>query len=177
MILKHSQKFKFSDRSRQLIRENPRVCKVILAAVLVAIFLLAIVIAYSIWSSSGGTATETVKSHCKEDGFEAITYTLKNSGKEDKKRIKIKFVEDTENDEYYNFEAANAECKKLAASLWEIADGQPEWEAVIQKAKKEDKSSMWLNANTSNSHCPGMRFIVGIYVTPLSFSPIRFKPL
>ena len=141
-----------------MVREKPQVCALILGAVLVAIFLLAIVIAFSVRSSSGGSATETVKPNCKEDGFDPITYTVKNSGKEVKKRIKIKFVEDTANDEYYNFEAATAECKKINASLWEIADGQPEWEAVIKMANDTDRSSMWLNANTANSHCPGMRF-------------------
>ena len=72
------------------------------------------------------------------------------------KFIKLLFVEDVINDEYYNFQDAKNACIKLESSLWEIADGQPEWDAVIQIAKTLNKSSMWLNAETTNSTCQGM---------------------
>ena len=97
------------------------------------------------------------KQNCKGDGFEQICYNVTESdGGKTIKCIKFLFVEDVINDEYYNFQDAKNACIKLQSSLWEIADGKPEWDAVIQIANKLDKSSMCLNAQTTNSTCQGM---------------------
>ena len=99
------------------------------------------------------------KQNCNDDGFEQICYNVTESdGSKANKCIKFLFVEDEKNDEYYNFEDAKKACIKLESSLWEIADGQAELDAVIQIAKQLHKTRMWLNAETNNSTCPGMIF-------------------
>ena len=100
------------------------------------------------------------KQKCIGDKFEQICFNVTESdGGKTIKCIKFLFVEDVINDEYYNFQDAKNACIKLGSSLWEIADGKPEWDAVIQIAKKLNKSSMWINARTTNSTCQGMIFL------------------
>ena len=126
-----------------------------MVAVVLLLFILLILVTLSFVSTSESTPTKRI---CKGDGFDQVTYTiLQADGMKINKSIRLKFVDDALNDEYYNFEAAKTKCIELESNLWEIADGQAEWDAVIEIAKKEDKASIWLNANTTNSHCPGIK--------------------
>ncbi len=43
----------------------------------------------------------------------------------------------------------------MNASLWGLADGKEEWDAVIGMAKVEGKSSVWINGKVVGS-CPGI---------------------
>ena len=142
-------KTKFLDR--WLILKNEQKICVMLIFILIVIG-VSCCIGYSPTNSNS-----MYKQKCIGDKFEQICYNVTESdGGKAIKFIKLLFVEDVINDEYYNFQDAKNACIKLESSLWEIADGQPEWDAVIQIAKTLNKSSMWLNAETTNSTCQGM---------------------
>ena len=99
--------------------------------------------------------SRSIKLNCKDDEFDQISYNVSESdGSNVTKSIKILFVEDTVNDEYYNFEEAKKVCIALGAELWQVADGQAEWNVLIQIAKMTGRSSVWLNADTTDSKCP-----------------------
>ena len=84
---------------------------------------------------------------CRGDGFYDMTYVLNNSCGENMKRyVRYKFVDDVVNDMFYNFSRAKQECEKLGSTLWEVLDGEPEWNAFIGIAKELLRSSLWLNA-------------------------------
>jgi len=84
---------------------------------------------------------------CRGDGFYDMTYVLNNScGYNLKRYVRYKFVDDVVNDVFYNFSRAKQECEKLGATLWEVLDGEPEWNAFIGISKELLRSSLWLNA-------------------------------
>jgi len=84
---------------------------------------------------------------CRGDGFYDMHYFLNNScGVNLKRYVRYKFVDDIVNDMFYNFSRAKQECEQLGATLWEVLDGQPEWDAFIGIAKNLLRSNLWLNA-------------------------------
>ena len=90
------------------------------------------------------------KRDCKDDGFGSVVFTSNQRGV----LLKYKFIEDSLNDDYYNFDEAVVACRKLGASLWEILYGQEEWYAVMAMARPQKKARMWINAEVVGS-CPG----------------------
>jgi len=84
---------------------------------------------------------------CLGDGFLDIRYVLNNTcGMNQNRYVKYKFVDDVKNYKFYNFSRAKQECEKLGATMWEILDGEPEWEAFISLATELDRSNLWINA-------------------------------
>lgn len=84
---------------------------------------------------------------CRGDGFYDMSYYLNNScGVNLKRYVRYKFVDDIVNDMFYNFSRAKQECEKLGATLWEVLDGEPEWDALYGKSKELLRSNLWLNA-------------------------------
>ena len=152
------EKTKFLDQWLRL-KMKPKICTFCIL-IFVIVVVIVIVVACCTGSRFGYSPTNSYsmyKQQCIGDKFEQICFNVTESGGgKTNKCIKFLFVEDVINDEYYNFQDAKNACIKLESSLWEIADGQPEWDAVIQIAKKLNKSSMWLNAETTNSTCQGM---------------------
>lgn len=139
------KKSSFENFKKFLLKHKGKLFFVISFAVISALFI------YMIMKVLNPSSLQS----CKDDGFEPVHYTVTEAdGSKKTKFVKIKFVEDTANDEYYNFKGARKECRKLDSDLWEIADGQAEWDAIIQKAKDKKKTFLWLNTNTSNSQCP-----------------------
>ena len=67
--------------------------------------------------------------------------------------LKYKYIEDIEKDQLYNFYQARDKCSELNSTLWEILDGEEEWEAVIGMARDKDLTGMWLNARVTG-WCP-----------------------
>ena len=101
--------------------------------------------------------TENRQKKCvteKNKLFKLNKYDIIESNKTVKKTISLLFIEDEINDEYYNFESGKNECLKINSTIWEISDGQPEWEVVTKFAKKEKKESIWLNAKQTNYEYP-----------------------
>ena len=83
---------------------------------------------------------------CRGDGFYDMSYFLNNScGVNLKRYVRYKFVDDIVNDVFYNFSRAKEECEKLGSTLWEVLDGEPEWNVFIAKAKELLRSNLWLN--------------------------------
>ena len=60
--------------------------------------------------------------------------------------LKYRFVDDTLNEELYNFPRVREECRQLNSTLWEILDGRDEWEAVMEMAKDMRRGQLWINA-------------------------------
>ena len=84
---------------------------------------------------------------CRGDGFYDMKYVLNNScGVNVERYVRYKFVDDVTNYKFYNFSRANQECEKLGSTLWEVLDGEPEWDAFIGIAKELLRSNLWLNA-------------------------------
>ena len=55
-------------------------------------------------------------------------------------------MDDTLNEELYNFPRVREECRQLNSTLWEILDGRDEWEAVMKMAKDMRRGQLWINA-------------------------------
>ncbi|MEI8270635.1 MAG: C-type lectin domain-containing protein [bacterium] len=88
------------------------------------------------------------------DGFTQLGYTFTDeNGKSQDRIIRYKFIDDNVNDEYYVFNSALKACENLDSKLWSIQDGKDEWEAVINMAKNEGKSSVWINGR-GIKNCP-----------------------
>ena len=84
---------------------------------------------------------------CRGDGFTDMHYFLNNScGVNLKRYVRYKFVDDIVNDMYYNFSRAKSECEKQGSTLWEVLDGEPEWNAFIGIAIELLRPNLWLNA-------------------------------
>lgn len=84
---------------------------------------------------------------CRGDGFYDVNYVVNNScGVNRKRYVKYKFVDDVKNFKLYNFYRAKQECEKLGSTLWEVLDGEPEWNVFIEIAKEFIRSNLWLNA-------------------------------
>ena len=104
---------------------------------------------------------------CRGDGFYGMSYVLNNTcGANVKRYIRYKFVDDVtkyrfynfsgggredllddiRNYTFYNFSRAKQECENSGARLWEVLDGEPEWDAFISLAKELKRSNLWLNA-------------------------------
>ena len=84
---------------------------------------------------------------CRGDGFHNMKYVLNNScGVNVHRYIKYKFVDDVKNYRFYNFSRAKKECEKLDATMWEVLDGEPEWNTFIALAKELERSNLWINA-------------------------------
>ena len=102
---------------------------------------------------------------CRGDGFYGMSYVLNNTcGANVKRYVRYKFVDDVTNYRFYNFSGdqgdlddvrnytfynfsrAKQECEKSGARLWEVLDGEPEWDAFISLAKELKRSNLWLNA-------------------------------
>ena len=87
---------------------------------------------------------------CRGDGFYDMTYVVNNScGVNVKRYVRYKFVDDVTNYTnyiFYNFSRAKQECEKLDSKLWEVLDGESEWNAFIKIADELIRSNLWLNA-------------------------------
>ena len=144
------------DSYRPGTTDKQKTSKKIIAALFLVVFALLVVLAVVLICVTSRSSDD--KQNCQNDGFEKTSYNLtKPDGTKIKKFVKFLFVEDIDNDEYYNFGQAKNACIELGANLWEIADGHAEWDAIIKIAIKMDKSSMWLNADTNSSNCPDMK--------------------
>ena len=92
--------------------------------------------------------------NCRGDGFSVLYYNHTDRSDDVFKRFfKYKYIEDIENDKFYDFAQARDKCKELNSTLWEILDGVEEWEAVISMAREKDLTGIWLNAKVTGS-CP-----------------------
>ena len=89
------------------------------------------------------------------DDFKSLEYDANSvcTGPNTKRYLKYKFINDAKHFRYYNFEHAKQQCEALNSSLWEILDGQPEWNAVMKVAKDKDRTNLWLNAKVVEA-CP-----------------------
>ena len=85
--------------------------------------------------------------NCSTDGFSEVRYFVNNTCLTTNKRyLKYKLIDDIDNDQFYNYTSAQKECQRLNASMWEVLDGQPEWQVVIENIKKISRSNVWLSA-------------------------------
>ena len=85
--------------------------------------------------------------NCSGDDFSELKYLVNNTCLNSKTRyLKYKLIDDTDNYQFYNYSSAYEECQRLNASMWEVLDGAPEWEVVIENIKKIDRSNIWIHA-------------------------------
>ena len=92
--------------------------------------------------------------NCTGDDFSELKYLVNDTCLNSKTRyLKYKLIDDSENYQFYNYSSAYEECQRLNASMWEVLDGAPEWDVVIENIKKFDRSNVWLNAKPIEK-CP-----------------------
>ena len=60
-------------------------------------------------------------------------------------------MDDTLNEELYNFYRVRDECRSLNSTVWEILDGRDEWESVMEMARDMRRGQMWINAQIDTS--------------------------
>ena len=79
--------------------------------------------------------------NCSDDGFSELMYHVTSTCLNTHSRyFKYKLIDDTENYQFYDYWSALKECQRLNSSMWEVLDGESEWNAVIGSIKKLDRS-------------------------------------
>ena len=94
--------------------------------------------------------------NCKDDQYDAVKYLVKDSeGKEQEKFLKIKY---TMSDWYYYQPDAVKACQDSGAELWDVLDGEPEWNAVTSLSQHRAKfdDNVWISGKVETG-CPGTR--------------------
>ena len=100
--------------------------------------------------------------NCTDDGFSEIEYLFNSTCIEGttKRYLKYKLVDDEETAQFYNYSSAEEECKRLNSSMWEVIDGESEWQVVIDTIKKLSRANVWINANVLEN-CPNTPIATG----------------
>ena len=92
--------------------------------------------------------------NCSDDDFSELVYIVNSTCLNTQSRyLKYKLIDDSESYQFYNYSSAYKECQRLNASMWEVLDGESEWNVVIENIKKLGRSNVWLNANPIET-CP-----------------------
>ena len=80
--------------------------------------------------------------NCSGDGFSELKYIVNSTCLNTHTRyLKYKLIDDTENYQFYDYWSAFKECQRLNSSMWEVLDGESEWNTVIGNIKKLDRSA------------------------------------
>ena len=145
----------------------------------VVLFIVGIVVVALINKSPTSSDHDTkASSHAKEsydnDDFAVANYTIPHAdGHPTIQIIKFKFVEDPSTQDLLNFDDAKNACMKLNSTLWEIVDGQTEWDALLPLIKANTSASVWLNGEPKGQ-CEGLYNIIDIEYT-CSHMPVLDK--
>jgi hypothetical protein len=110
-------------------------------AIIIAIVVVVVVVVLAVMLSvdDGG-------GNCQNSNFTSLPVQGQSA-------LKYMFVTRTPKRQY-NFVDAKKACEDQGATLWEVLGGRDEWEAVIEMAKREEKTNLWLNGKTP-SRCAG----------------------
>lgn len=93
--------------------------------------------------------------NCTSDHFSLVSYVIDLSDPESQKYIAIRIDEKSPR-QLFNFSEGLIHCQSLDSKMWEVLDGEPEWNAVMNHTLTEepDRTAVWLNASPLDPNPP-----------------------
>ncbi|TRY76530.1 hypothetical protein TCAL_17025 [Tigriopus californicus] len=92
-----------------------------------------------------GSQSEVLRD-CSGDGFESVDYLIDPSDAESPKAFLAVKIDAKSSRSVIHFSRALAHCQTLGSEVWQVLDGQPEWQAVMDHALKKNQHSVWIHA-------------------------------